>query len=125
MRFVWLLQVAVILFGPSVVYGWLHRRDAEHALSGSALVLAGVYTVVAGAFVVGSAFADPGGWGAVAFTAGWLVTAAALVGALYLIAGLKRGRAGAAGAGPASGRTGRRPDVVQPATSGGRPGAHA
>ena len=78
MRFLWLLQLLVILVVPSAVYAWRHRENPGRALQGAALVLAGTHALFFGVFAIGETFADPGGWAAVWGTAAWLVPLVAL-----------------------------------------------
>lgn len=73
MEFFWLLPLALVLFAPSVVYAIVRRDDPARAARGAGLILAAMYVALFGLFVVGEAFADPGGWTAAALVALWVV----------------------------------------------------
>ena len=73
MRFVWLLQTALILFLPPAVYVYRHRQDPPLAVKGAGLILAVMYVGFFGLFVIGETFTDPGGWTAVGVVAVWFV----------------------------------------------------
>lgn len=78
MRYVWMLQIAVIVFGPPAVYAYRHRQDPPRATRGAGLIVAAMYTGFFGLFVAGEALTDPGGWAGAGLVAAWLIPVIAL-----------------------------------------------
>jgi hypothetical protein len=78
MRAAWLVQIAVVVLVPALIYALSHRGDRATALKGAGMIVTGTFGAFFAVMLAGETFGDPGGWASLGWTAAWLVPMAGL-----------------------------------------------